>query len=295
VNILLTIAKISAGIVGRSSAMIADGVHSFSDISTDIAVIFGLKVAEKPRDETHDFGHGKFETLVAAFIGLFLIGVSGGIIYSSGRGIIDFIDGEVPERPGWIAVVAALLSIILKEMVFWYTLKISKKIGSKALKANAWHHRTDSLSSIAVLIGVGGAIILGGKWTILDPIAALVVSVLIVKVAWDLLKDALMELSEASLDKGTEDRIMSIIKSVRGANDPHNLRTRNIGSDIAIDVHIKAPGNLPLNQAHEISLEVENRLREEFGEDTFVHVHMDPQNVQEMSRKDFYSIIDDHA
>lgn len=279
VNLLLTVAKIIAGIMGRSSAMIADGVHSFSDISTDIAVIFGLKVADKPRDESHDFGHGKFETLVTAFIGLFLIAVSGGIVYSSGTGIIKFINGEAPQRPGWIAVGAALLSIILKEVLFWYTLKVAEKIGSKALKANAWHHRTDSLSSIAVLIGVGGAIILGGKWTILDPIAALVVSVLIVKVAWDLLKEALMELSEASLDKGTEEKIMEIIETVEGANDPHNLRTRNIGSDIAIDVHIKAPGELSLTQAHEISLEVENRLRDEFGKDTFVHVHMDPQDV----------------
>lgn len=279
VNLLLTVAKIIAGIMGRSSAMIADGVHSFSDISTDIAVIFGLKVADKPRDESHDFGHGKFETLVTAFIGLFLIAVSGGIVYSSGTGIIKFINGEAPQRPGWIAVGAALLSIILKEVLFWYTLKVAEKIGSKALKANAWHHRTDSLSSIAVLIGVGGAIILGGKWTILDPIAALAVSVLIVKVAWDLLKEALMELSEASLDKGTEEKIMEIIETVEGANDPHNLRTRNIGSDIAIDVHIKAPGELSLTQAHEISLEVENRLRDEFGKDTFVHVHMDPQDV----------------
>ncbi len=287
VNLLLTVAKIIAGIMGRSSAMIADGVHSFSDISTDIAVIFGLKVADKPRDESHDFGHGKFETLVTAFIGLFLIAVSGGIVYSSGTGIIKFINGEAPQRPGWIAVGAALLSIILKEVLFWYTLKVAEKIRSKALKANAWHHRTDSLSSIAVLIGVGGAIILGGKWTILDPIAALVVSVLIVKVAWDLLKEALMELSEASLDKGTEEKIMEIIETVEGANDPHNLRTRNIGSDIAIDVHIKAPGELSLTKAHEISLEVENRLRDEFGKDTFVHVHMDPQDVQDPSRKDF--------
>ncbi len=279
VNLILTLVKIASGILGNSGAMIADGVHSFSDISTDIAVILGLKVAGKPKDEDHDFGHGKFETLVTTFIGLFLLGVGAGIIYSSATSLWEFMDGEVPQRPGWIAVGAALLSIISKEALYRYTMSSARKLRSKAMEANAWHHRTDSMSSIAVLIGVSGAIILGGKWTVLDPLAALLVSVLIIAVAWGLLKEAVMELTEASLDQETENSILSIVESVDGAMEPHNLRTRRIGSEIAIDIHIKAPGDLQLCKAHDISLEVERRLIKEFGEGTFVHVHMDPMDV----------------
>ncbi len=279
VNLFLTLVKIASGILGNSGAMIADGVHSFSDISTDIAVILGLKAAGKPKDEDHDFGHGKFETLVTAFIGLFLLGVAAGIIYSSASILWDYGDGVIPQRPGWIAVGAALLSIISKEILFRYTIGSAKKLRSKAMEANAWHHRTDSMSSIAVLIGVGGAIVLGGKWTVLDPIAALVVSILIIVVAWGLLKETVMELTEASLDQETEKKIMSLVESVDGAMEPHNLRTRRIGSGIAIDIHIKAPGELQLSEAHDIALEVENALIKEFGEGTFVHVHMDPMDV----------------
>jgi cation diffusion facilitator family transporter len=279
VNIILTALKIFAGLLGRSSAVLADGIHSLSDIATDIIVIFGISFSGKPRDEGHDFGHGKFETIVTALVGLFLIGVGGGIMFSSIRSFWNFSEGVAPEKPGWITVIVAVLSILLKEIIFRMTMRKAEMLESGALKANAWHHRTDSFSSIAVLIGVSSAIIIGGRWTILDPIAAAFVSLLIIKVAWDLLRNSIMELSEASLDRNTEERIMSIITSVKEARDPHNLRTRRIGSTIAIDVHIKAPGDLPLKTAHDISLKVERKIRSEFGEETYIHVHMDPDDV----------------
>lgn len=279
VNVFLTIIKFIAGFLGRSSAMIADAVHSFSDIASDLAVLIGLKAAEKPRDEDHDYGHGKFETLVTAFIGLFLLGVAGGMIFNSGRTILDFIDGNGIERPGWIAVAAAFLSMMMKEGVYHISMKVAKDIDSKALKANAWHHRTDSLSSLAVLLGVGGAILLGGDWVVLDPLAAIVVSLIIFKVAYDLLKDSILELTEASLSKKEERSIIELIKTVKGAKNPHNLRTRRIGKDVAIDVHVKAPGDISLTQAHDIAQGVEMKLKDEYGEGSFVHVHMDPDHL----------------
>lgn len=279
VNLILTIFKFIAGFLGNSSAMVADAVHSFSDIATDLAVLFGLRAASKPEDEDHSFGHGKFETIVATFIGLFLVGVSIGLILNSGKVLHDLYNGGEIPRPGWIAVVAAVVSILLKEWTYHYTVRKARQVNSKALEANAWHHRTDSLSSIAVLIGVGGAIILGGKWTILDPIAAVGVSILILWVSFKLLRSTLMELSEASLDPETEKRILKVINSVEGTRDPHNLRTRNIGASIAIDVHVKAPGNITLSEAHEISFRVEEALRKEFGKGTYINVHMDPCDV----------------
>ncbi len=279
INIVLTILKFIAGVAGRSSAMIADAVHSLSDIASDLAVIFGIKAANKPQDDDHDFGHGKYETLVTTFIGLFLFGVAIGLVYSSSKSLWGFANGESIPRPGTIAVAAALLSIFLKEGIYHYTMKVAKRVDSKALEANAWHHRTDSLSSVGVFIGIGGAIILGGDFTILDPLAALIVSMLIFKISFKLVKESVLELTEASLDRKTEERIIRIISSVKGANRPHNLRTRRIGAYIAIDVHVKAPGRMILTDAHDIADRVEKELKKEFGEDTYVYIHMDPEDV----------------
>ena len=276
VNIFLAIVKITVGILGRSSAMIADGVHSFSDLLTDIAVLIGFRMVKKPRDESHDWGHGKFETLITVIIGIFLLIVGAGLVYSGGLSIYRVITGEKLQKPGLIALSGALISILLKELIYRYTVHVGKEIDSKAIIANAWHHRTDALSSVATLFGVGGAILLGGNWTVLDPIAALIVSLLIFKVSYDVIKDGLLELTEASLDTDSEEKIKKIIDSTPGVLHSHELKTRRIGAQKAIDVHIHVSRDLDIVEAHDISTEVDRRLKEEFGEDSFVSVHTEP-------------------
>jgi cation diffusion facilitator family transporter len=279
VNLFLAIFKMAAGVLGRSSAMVADSVHSLSDLITDVVVLVGIKAASRPEDKTHRYGHGKIETLVTLFVGVFLILVGIGILYAAGRSIFLVINGEELEAPGIIAVIAALVSIITKEGVYWYTRHVGDKIGSKALIANAWHHRTDALSSVATFIGVGAAVLLGGKWAVLDPIAALLVTVLIFWVSIKLVKGSLDELLEGSLDEGTEKRIMEIASGIKGLKEPHNLRTRSLGNRIAIDMHIKVDSGLSVKRAHDICRVLEKALLDEFGNQTFVNIHIDPDDV----------------
>ncbi|MGA1873381.1 MAG: cation diffusion facilitator family transporter [Thermoplasmatota archaeon] len=279
VNISLAVFKMIAGIVGNSTAMVADSVHSLSDLATDVVVLVGMKAASRPQDEGHDYGHGKIETLITLFIGLFLMVVGAGILITAGSSIVDVIRGGKIERPGYIALVAAVLSIVMKEAIFWYTRAVSRRTGSKALMANAWHHRTDSLSSVATFIGIGAAILLGGHWAVLDPVAAVLVTGLIFWVSIKLSRDSLNELLEASLDKGTEERIMVLASSIDGIEEPHNLKTRSLGNRIAIDIHIKVGSELSVREGHEICLKLEESLRGEFGEDTLVNVHIDPYGI----------------
>jgi len=276
VNLSLSGLKMAAGILGNSSAMIADSVHSISDLASDVVVLFGIKAASKPQDEGHDYGHGKIETLVTLFIGAFLLLVGAGILYNAGSKILDVIRGEHIGPPGWIALATAFVSIVLKEWLFWYTRNASIRTGSKALMGNAWHHRTDSLSSIATLLGIGAAIVLGGKFAVLDPVAAVLVTILIFWVAIRLSRECLNELMEASLDRRTEDRIISIASSIEGVEDPHDLKTRSLGNRIAIDIHIRVDSEMNVRMAHDICKKLEDSLKLEFGQDTFVNVHMDP-------------------
>ncbi|MBN1390135.1 MAG: cation transporter [Candidatus Thermoplasmatota archaeon] len=275
-NLVLSGFKMLAGIIGHSTAMIADSVHSLSDLVTDIVVLVGIRAACKPQDEGHDYGHGKIETLATLFIALALLMVGAGILLSAGSAIYDMIEGDDIEVPGVIALIAAMLSIIVKEGLFWYTRSVSRRTGSKALMANAWHHRTDSLSSIATFLGIGFAILLGGKWAILDPIAAILVTLLIFWIAIKLVRESLDELLEASLDSETEDRIIAIAASIDGIEDPHDLKTRSLGNRIAIDMHIRIGAQLPVRRAHDLCVVLENALKREFGQDTLVYVHMDP-------------------
>jgi len=278
-NLLLSILKMFAGIVGGSSAMVADSVHSLSDLATDLVVIFGIKAASKPEDDGHRYGHGKIETLTAFLIGSILAIVGLGLLYSAGSRILDAINGEQLGTPGIIALVGALVSIIVKETLFWYTRGVAKKSNSKAVLANAWHHRTDSLSSIATFIGIGGAILLGEKWAVLDPIAAVLVTFLIFWVSGKLIRESINELLEASLDKNCENRIMEIARSIEGLKEPHDLKTRSLGNRVAIDIHIKVDRDMPVAKAHQISQRFEDSLRAEFGLDSVVMVHMDPDDI----------------
>ena len=276
VNMVLFAFKLIAGVVGRSGAMIADAVHSASDFATDIVVLAFVKISSKPRDDDHKWGHGKYETLASLLIGVALFGVGVEFLLDSAEKIKAFVEGEVLPRPGFIAIVAAVVSVAVKEALYQYTIRKGKALGSPSVVANAWHHRSDALSSVGALIGIGLAYFLGEEWRIADPIAAIVVATLIIKVAIELCSTALAELLEKSLPKEQEDEIFEIISAMPNVYKPHNLRTRRIGSDIAIEVHIRVEGTMSVYDSHEISKDIERALRQRYGERTAVAIHIEP-------------------
>ena len=280
VNVILLIFKFIAGIAGHSAAMIADAVHSLSDFITDIIVIVFIRISSKPADSSHKYGHGKYETLATAIIGCVLLGVGIGILVEGVRKVIAVINGEAIEAPGMIALAAAVLSIIFKEVLYRYTAHKGKSLGSQAVIANAWHHRSDAFSSIGTLLGISGAIFLGENWRILDPIAAIIVSIFIAKAALDILIGSLEELLEHSLPKNIEEEIISIILSVEGVSAPHHLRTRRIGNSLAIEVHIRMDGNMTLTRAHQTTSVVEWLLKERFGKNTHISIHTEPSKQE---------------
>ena len=276
-NLALLTFKFVAGVLGHSSAMMADAVHSLSDFFTDLIVLLFVKVSARPQDESHDYGHGKFETLATLFIGLALVGAAIGIIVSGSVKFAHWLDGQTLEVPGKLALWAALISILVKEVLYRYTAAKGKRLNSSAMVANAWHHRSDALSSIGAAIGIGGAILLGERWAVLDPLASIVVGGMLIKVAWELLKGSFGELTDQSLSADEEREIVSIITSFDGVTEPHNLRTRHIGNRIAIESHVRMDGTLPLSIVHEKATAIERKLKERFGPETLVTIHMEPK------------------
>ena len=277
VNVILLLFKFVAGVIGHSSAMIADAVHSLSDFVTDIIVLVFVKISNKPQDKSHDYGHGKYETLALTIIGIALMAVAIGIIVKGAVKIASWANGETLEAPGMLAFWAAIVSIVLKEAIYRYSIIKAKQLDSKAVEANAWHHRSDALSSIGTAIGIGGAIFLGQRWVILDPVASVVVGAFIVKVAFDLLKNGIGDLMEQSLPDQVEDEILSLARGVDGVTEPHDLRTRRIGNHYAIELHILMDGDISLKEAHDKASEVEDILRQRYGEETHVVVHVEPK------------------
>ena len=275
-NLVLLSFKFVAGIVAGSSAMVADAVHSLSDFLTDLIVLVFVRIGAKPQDESHDYGHGKFETLATLFVALALVGAAIGIIVSGSLKIARWLQGETLETPGMLALWAALLSILVKEILFRYTIAKGRALESPAVIANAWHHRSDALSSIGAAIGIGGAILLGQRWAVLDPLASIVVGGMLVKVAWDLLKVSTGELTDSSLSAETEREIEDIFRSFPQVSEPHNLRTRRIGNRIAIESHVRLDGGMTLDEAHDIVSAIEDQIRERFGHGTIVTIHMEP-------------------
>ncbi|MCC2236484.1 cation diffusion facilitator family transporter [Bacteroides hominis] len=276
VNFLLLVFKFFAGIAGHSAAMLADAVHSLSDFITDIVVIVFVRIAGKPEDKGHDYGHGKYETLATAIIGLLLLCVGFGIFWNGASSIYTFLRGGQLESPGVVALVAALVSIVSKEILYQYTVIQGKKLNSQAVVANAWHHRSDALSSIGTAIGIGGAILLGDHWRVLDPIAAVVVSFFIMKVSVQLLIPCVDELLEKSLPDDVEKEIEQTVLSFPGVSQPHHLRTRRIGSYYAIELHVRMDGKITLEEAHSTATAIENKLKEMFGKGTHVGIHVEP-------------------
>ena len=279
VNFLLLVFKFITGILGHSSALIADAVHSLSDFITDIIVIVFVKISGKPEDEDHKYGHGKYETLATALIGIALFAVGAGLLASGVTKVSEVMKGATLPAPSIIALIAASVSIIAKEILYRYTVQMGKKLDSQAVIANAWHHRSDAFSSIGTLAGIGGAIFLGEKWRILDPIAAVLVSAFIIKVAIELIKPCVDELLEGSLPADMEQKILDVIASFPEISSPHHLRTRRIGNHIAIEVHLRMDGQTTLENAHAVATQVENRLKEEFGANTHIGIHMEPVKI----------------
>ncbi len=275
-NAALLTFKFIAGVLGNSSAMIADAVHSLSDFVTDLLVLVFVSISAKPQDQSHDYGHGKFETIASFLIGLALVAAATGIVVSGVLKFLTWLDGAQLEAPGWIALWAALLSIAIKELLYQYTARKGRQLDSQVMIANAWHHRSDALSSIGAALGIGLAILLGQRWTVLDPLASIVVGLMLVKVAYELLKTSINELTESSLPADTEQEIMQIIQSFDDVRQPHNLRTRRIGNRIAIEAHVRMDGRLPLSTVHERATTIERKLKERFGAHTHVTLHMEP-------------------
>ena len=275
-NLLLLAFKFVAGIVAGSAAMVADAVHSLSDAVTDAVVLLFVHISEKPQDKTHDYGHGKYETLAGVVVGFVLFAVGLGIVYGGLAKVLAWARGEQLAVPGRLAFWAALVSIALKESIFRYTLRQSVVLKSQALEANAWHHRSDALSSVGTALGIGGAIFFGEKWAVLDPLASIVVGLFIVRVSVSLLRGGIGDLTEQSLPDAVEQEILQLAGSVEGVEEPHDLRTRKIGNHYAIELHILMDGNVPLLVAHDKATAIEDLLRKQYGEETHVVVHVEP-------------------
>lgn len=277
VNVVLLLFKFIAGIVGHSAAMVADAVHSLSDFFTDGIVLLFVRISGKPQDKSHDYGHGKYETLSMTLIGLALLAVAIGIIYNGAMKMAAWVSGQHLEAPGLLALWAALLSVVLKEAIYRYSIVKAHQLNSQAVEANAWHHRSDALSSVGTAVGIGGAIFFGERWTVLDPLASVIVGVFIVKVSVTLLRNGIGDLMEQSLPEAVENEMLELVATIPGVVEPHDLRTRRIGNHYAIELHILMDGDIPLCEAHDKASEVEALLKSRYGEETHVAVHVEPK------------------
>ncbi len=277
-NVFLTIGKLCAGILGHSSAMIADALHSLSDFATDFAVMFGMHLATRPEDHDHPYGHGKYETLVTIIIGCVLAGVGAMIGY---KALLTLWDAGVhhlyPVIPGKVAFIAGIVSILVKEGLYHVTMKVARKTKCDAVKANAWHHRSDALSSIGTTLGIGCAYFLGGKWVLCDAVAAVIVGGILIFVAWQLTAEALDKLLECSMTEAEKARIYELIfLTAPLAAEPHHLRTRRVGTLAVIEFHLRMDGLLTVTESHRRASHIETLLKNEFGNDAIVTIHIEP-------------------
>ena len=279
VNLLLVAVKFAAGIAGLSAAMVADAIHSLSDLATDAIVIIFVKLSNKPADSDHDYGHGKYETFATLIIGTLLAIVGIGMMWGGGEKILDILSGTMIPTPGWTAFAAGIASIVAKETIFQYTMHVARRTHSNTLAANAWHHRSDALSSVGTCAGIGGAIILGNDWVILDPLAAVVVSIIVTVSALKIMRTAVNELLEKSLPENIERDITDIVDEDPLLQHVHHLRTRAIGSIYTIDMHVRMPGDMTLSEAHRHTILLEQRLRQAYGKGTIINIHIEPLKV----------------
>lgn len=280
INTVLCALKFLAGIMGRSAAMVADAVHSLSDSLTDIVVLASVRLSGRPADKDHAYGHGRFETLATLLIALALAAVGAKILYNGVLAVIHLAEGMPIARPHAIALIMAAVSIAVKEWLYCYTLHAAKLTDSRLLEANAWHHRSDAMSSIGTLLGISGAYFLGNKWTVLDPLAAIVVSFFIFQAAWQIFKDSISELLEQSLGEQAEEEIAILCKNIPGVQGAHDIKTRKIGNRSAIEMHVYLADDLTLLAAHAITEQMEEQLLKRFGAETFITIHPEPVSLK---------------
>jgi cation diffusion facilitator family transporter len=276
VNVLLTVAKIIAGVVGHSAAMIADAVHSLSDLLSDFVVLVFTRISSREKDKEHSFGHGKFETLATLIVSVILIAAGARLLAGSIKSIVGVLNGEVLPKPGYIALIAAVVSIVAKEILYRLTADVAKDVSSPVVMANAWHHRSDAMSSIGSLVGIGGAILLGSRWTVLDPIASFAISIAIIVVAVKMSLPSLAELLETALPEDVENDIIQTAMSVPGVRNVHELKTRRNGVSVIIDAHIVVDPSISIVEAHDIATSVETALSLRFGPETQMSIHVEP-------------------
>lgn len=273
-NIILSLLKLLAGIVGKSMAMLSDAVHSLSDVFGSIIVIVGVKMSKREEDRDHQYGHDRMECLASLALGAILFGTGILLIY---EGIKKIYTGEDISTPGTIALVAAIISIIVKEGMYWYTKISADKIHSDALRAEAWHHRSDALSSIGSLIGVAGAM-LGVK--ILDPIMAGIIGMVIIKVAYDIAKEAVDKMVDKACDDELVNQMKELVLKVDGVEELDLIKTRMFGTKIYVDIEISADGDLLLRQSHEIAEMVHDNIEREFPDVKHCTVHVNPAGYE---------------
>jgi cation diffusion facilitator family transporter len=281
VNALLAAGKFAAGVLGRSAALVADAAHSLSDLATDAAVLLFVRVAARPPDEDHDFGHGKFETFATFLISLALFGVAAALLRDgAARALAAFRAPGSAAPPGGIAVAAAAVSVAAKELLYRWTRREGERLRAPAVVANAWHHRSDALSSVGALAGVAAARFGGPGWAVLDPLAAVAVALLVAWSAWELAAPAVGELLERSLPADVEAELLRLVAEDPAVRDPHNLRTRRIGAGIAVEVHVRVDPSLTVRESHDIAHGVEDRIRARHGEWAHVIVHVEPDKAR---------------
>jgi len=272
-NVFLAFSKVLLGFIGQSQALIADGVHSMADLISDLIVLVAAKQASRKADAEHPYGHGRFETVAEVALGSFLVAVAAGILIDALTRVYE------PERllsPTWFALIAAGVSILANEGLFQYTIRVANKIKSKLLTANAWHHRSDAISSIIALVGIAGAMM---GFPVLDAIAAIGVSLLIAKVGWDITWRSLRELVDTALEPAKVEEIRKVILSIDGVKAVHSLRTRSVGSNALVDVHILVVNSrISVSEGHQISERVMRQLISDIEDVTDVTVHIDPED-----------------
>lgn len=276
INAVLMVLKILFGIIGHSDALVADGVHSLSDFATDVIVLVFVGIAYRSADSGHPYGHGKFETFASLLIALVLLGVAVGIGINGVNTITASLRGEILPRPDIYTIIVALASILSKEFLYRYTIRTARRIRSSSLIANAWHHRSDAISSIATLVGVSAAYFLGEHWRILDPIASILIAVFIAVSAIQIALPSVNELLERSLPTELVSKAGRTIASVAGVRDYHRLRTRRNGHSLIIDTHIKVDPEINVAAGHRIATDVEKALRSTFGPDIITNIHVEP-------------------
>lgn len=276
VNLVLSVGKVLAGVFGHSAAMIADGIHSISDLASDIVVLVFVRISSKGEDRDHEYGHGKFETLATLIMSLILIVVAAQLMASGIRTIAGVLSGEAIPSPKYIALVAAVVSIVSKEWLYRYTVKAGNELDSPVVVANAWHHRSDALSSVGALVGIAGAMFLGSKWTMLDPLASCCISIAIFVVAVKMAVPSLKELLDVSLPQDMEQKIIAVSSAVPGVMNVHGLKTRRNGPSIIMEAHIVVEPSITVVQAHNIATAVEDALKHSFGNETQISLHIEP-------------------